>query len=120
MLRAWLILVLWLAPISVEAKVGEFTGDDFLNQCTTANSDWTPHSHEEHDRAVYCVGYIDATITMIVLANGQSFCLPTGITPQDVIQATVAFMQDHPDRKEDLFASVMVAAVRIQWPCQSK
>jgi hypothetical protein len=42
MLRAWLILVLWLAPISVEAKVGEFIGDDFLNQCTTANSDWTP------------------------------------------------------------------------------
>jgi hypothetical protein len=50
MLRAWLILVLWLAPISVEAKVGEFIGDDFLNQCTTANSDWTPRDTRPRTR----------------------------------------------------------------------
>ena len=116
MLRALFILALWLMPISVNAKIGEFTGDDYLNQCTN----WMPRTREEHDRAAYCIGYLDATITMILLANGQSFCLPTGITPQDVIQATVAFMQDHPDRKQDLFASVMVVAVRTKWPCQSK
>jgi hypothetical protein len=56
----------------------------------------------------------------IVLMDGQSFCLPTGGTPQDVLKGTVSFMQAHPDQKQYLLASVMVAAVRAQWPCRSK
>ena len=112
--------MLWLAPISVDAKVGEFTGDNYLNECTTNDPNWKPRNSDEHDRAVYCIGYIDAAITLIVLSNGQSYCLPTGATPQDVLKATVAFMQSHPDQKQYLFASVMVAAVLAQWPCRSK
>jgi hypothetical protein len=70
--------------------------------------------------AIYCWGYIEAAVTLIVLMDGQSFCLPTGATSQDVLKATVAFMQEHPDQKQYLLASTMVAAVQAQWPCRSK
>jgi hypothetical protein len=117
---ALLAVALWLAPISVGAKVGEFTGDDYLRHCATTDPSWTPKNKTEQEMAVYCVGYIEAAVTLIVLMDGQSFCLPSGATPQDVLKATVAFMQTRPDQKQYLFASTMVAAVQTQWPCRSK
>ena len=111
---------LWLAPMSVGAKVGEFTGDDYFRQCTSTNPNGTPQSSTEQDEAVFCVGYIEAAVTLIVVMDGLVFCLPTGATTQDLPKATVAFMQAHPDQKQYLFASVMVAAARAQWPCRSK
>lgn len=113
-------LALWLMPISVDAKVGQLTGDDYLRQCTTTDPNWKPQNNAEQEVAVYCIGYIEAAVTIIVLMDGQSFCLPAGARPQDVLKATVAFMQAHPDQKQYLLASVMVAAVQAQWPCRSK
>jgi Rap1a immunity proteins len=113
-------LALGLASLTADAKVGEFTGEDYLRQCTTSNPDWKPQNNAEQEMAVYCVGYIEAAVAMIVLMDGKSFCLPTRATPQDVLKATVAFMQAHPDQKQYLLASVMVAAVQAQWPCGSK
>jgi Rap1a immunity proteins len=104
----------------VDAKVGQFTGDDYLSQCATSNPKWKPQNNSEQNMAVFCAGYIEAAVTLIVLMDGQSFCLPIGATPQDVLKATFAFMQAHPDQKQYLFASLMVAAVQAQWPCQSK
>ena len=45
-----LAVVLALAPISVSAKWGEFTSDDYFRECTTTNPDWRPKSADEQDR----------------------------------------------------------------------
>jgi hypothetical protein len=100
------------------AKVGELTGGDYLSQCTSTDRNWKPQTSSEQEMAVYCVGYIEGAITLIHLMDGQAYCLPTGATPQDVIKATVAFMQAHPEQKSHLFASVIMAAVLDRWSCR--
>jgi hypothetical protein len=117
---ALLVALCLLAPISVDAKVGKFTGDDFLRHCTTAKPDQPPKNTEEQEMAVYCVAYVEGAITAIIAFDGQSFCMPRGATPIDVLRATFAFMQDHPDQNQDLFASVMLTALRDQWPCKTE
>src|SRR5215472_5921940 len=86
-------LVLWFAPTKLDAKVGELTGEDYLQQCTSTDPNGNPKNDLEQAMAVYCVGYIDAAVTMIALMDGQSFCLPKGATPRDILQATIAFLQ---------------------------
>ena len=112
-------LALWFAQTSLDAKVGEFTGEDYLQQCTSTDPNWQPRNDLEQTMAVYCVGYIDAAATMIALMDGQSFCLPKGTTPQDILTATTAFLQTHPDQKQRLLASAIIAALQSQWPCKS-
>ena len=107
-------LTLWFAPTKLDAKVGELTGEDYLQQCTSTDPNWIL----EEAMAVYCVGYIDAAVTMIAFMDGRSFCLPKDTTPQDILTATTAFLQAHPDQKEQLLASTMIAAVQSQWPCK--
>jgi hypothetical protein len=109
-----------LVPTLVGAKVGEFTGEDFSRQCTTTKPDQSPKNTEEQEMAVYCVGYIEGAITVINALDGRSFCMPQNVTPQDVLKTTFTFMQAHPDQKQYLFASVMLAAVLDQWPCRTK
>jgi Rap1a immunity proteins len=113
-------VVLALAPISVNAKIGEFTGDDYFRECTTTNADQRPKNADEQDMAVFCVGYTAGAVTTILAMNGRFFCIPDDTTPQDILKATVAYMQAHPDQKQYLLASTMLAAVVVQWPCQSK
>ena len=110
--------VLWFAPTKLDAKVGELTGEDYLQQCTSTDPNWKPKNDPEQAMAVYCVGYIDAAVTMIAFMDGRSFCLPKDTTPQDILTATTAFLQAHPDQKEQLLASTMIAAVQSQWPCK--
>jgi hypothetical protein len=70
--------------------------------------------------AVYCAGYIGGAIAVIIALDGGSFCIPHNATPQDVLKTTVTFMQAHPDQKQYLFASVMLAAVLNERPCKAK
>jgi Ssp1 endopeptidase immunity protein Rap1a len=116
LLRATLTASLMLLPMAETsyAKVGQFTGDDYLRHCT---SNWTPQNKDEQEMAIYCVGFIEATITLIVAMDGRTYCLPVGATPQDVLKATVAFLQANPEQKQNLFAIVMMMAVQDHWPC---
>jgi hypothetical protein len=109
---------LWLAPMSAGAKPWEFTGDDYLHRCTTPDPKWKPSTREEQDDAVFCVGYIEGAITVIVQMDGRGFCLPKDASPQDLLKATLSFMQAHPEQKQYLFASVMLVAAIAQWPCR--
>jgi hypothetical protein len=111
-------LVLWFAPTKLDAKVGELTGEDYLQQCTSTDPNRKPNDDLEQAMAVYCVGYIDAAVTMIAHMDGRSFCLPKDTTPQDILKATTAFLQTHPDQKQQLLASTMIAALQSQWPCK--
>jgi hypothetical protein len=59
------VTALYLAPIFAGAKVGEFTGDDYLKSCTSTDPNWKPQNKAEQEAAVYCVGYIEASIAFI-------------------------------------------------------
>jgi hypothetical protein len=111
------LALLLLAEIS-QAKVGEFTAADYLRGCTSTDPSWKPQNQDQQDTAAFCVGYIEAAVEFIVLMDRRTYCLPTGATPQDLLKATVAFMKAHPEQKQYLFASVMMAAVQDHWPCQ--
>jgi hypothetical protein len=120
---AWFVAVaLWSAPMSVCAKVGSFTGEDYLRLCTTTDLGRKPEGDLEGDMdrdiAIYCAGYIEAAVTLIVLMDKQSFCMPADTTVQDLLKATVASMQAHPDQRQYPLANVMVAAIQAQWPCR--
>ena len=66
-------LTLWFALTKLDAKVGEFTGEDYLHQCTSIDPNRNLKNDLEQAMAVYCVGYIDAAVTMIAHMDGQSF-----------------------------------------------
>jgi hypothetical protein len=38
----FVMIALTLTPISVDAKIGEFTGDDYFRECTTTNPEQRP------------------------------------------------------------------------------
>jgi Rap1a immunity proteins len=117
----FVMIALTLTPISVDAKIGEFTGDDYFRECTTTNPEQRPKSADEQDMAVFCIGYTVGAFTTMIAMNGSNFCIPVDTTtPQDILKATVSFMQAHPEQKQYLLASVMLAAVIDRWPCQRK
>jgi hypothetical protein len=95
------------------AKFEPLIGDDYLTQCMAA-----PRNTVEDMLAAHCNGYVEAAVTFIVLMNGVRYCIPLDTSPQDVLDATVAFLRAHPDNKQYLFASVMLAAVEAKWPCK--
>ena len=111
---------LWFMSIPVDAKVGEFTGDDYLRHCVGPDPNWKPKNRDEQDMAVYCAGYVEGAITLIVVMDGRGYCLPKGTTPQDVMKATFSFLRNHPDQKQYLLGGAMFAAAMLNWPCRSR
>jgi hypothetical protein len=107
-----------LVPMAAYAKAGEFTGDDFFQYCLTDNPDRPAGSRYEQDMVTYCSGYMEGSITTILALNGRLVCLPDDSTPADIYGAAVAFMQKHPEQKQYLLGSVIIAAVRARWPCR--
>ena len=108
------------APSLVAAKVGSFTGDDYLHRCTKHNPDWKPGNNDEQEDAIFCLGYVEAAVTLIVWTDQTIVCLPNGVTPQDMLKATFTYLRAHPNQIEYLLPNTMVAGVRDRWPRGSK
>jgi hypothetical protein len=119
-LAALLVMVVaWcLGPMPTEAKIGEFTGEDYLRRCTTPDPNWKPRNRDEQDDAVFCIGYLEGAMTLIVAMDSRFYCFPKEATPQEVLKATFSFMQAHPEQKQYLFGGVMLTAILVQYPCQ--
>ena len=47
-------LALWFAQTSLDAKVGEFTGEDYLQQCTSTDPNWKPKNDLEQASGRFC------------------------------------------------------------------
>src|SRR5262249_11475843 len=70
---ALIAVTLWLTPISAGAKVPELTGAEYLSRCTSKDRNWKPRNQDEQDDAVYCLGYIEGAVTLIILWDGQAY-----------------------------------------------
>jgi hypothetical protein len=112
------IVGLFAVVSPTSAKIGEFTGDDFFQYCLTDNPDNQTLDRHARDMILYCSGYMEGSITTILALNGKLACLPDDSTPQDIYGVAAAFMQKHPDQKQYLLGSVIIAAVRARWPCR--
>ena len=86
-----------------------------MANCTKASQ-----SMLEDMLVAFCNGYIEAAVAVMVLMNGQYFCMPLDTPSQDLVDAAVAFLRAHPDYEQYMFASVMLTAAEAQWPCRSK
>jgi len=99
-------------------KAGEFTGSDFLHYCVTTDPDAEAGDRYEQDMVVYCNGYMEAVVTLVLIMSGKEVCLPENATPKDIYGATLKFLRQHPEREALRLAGTALTAVMMKWPCK--
>jgi hypothetical protein len=62
----------------------------------------------------FCAGYINGVID----SNHALFCFPPEVTSRQIINSTIVYLHDHPE-KLDLYASnLVIKALRAAFPCE--
>jgi Ssp1 endopeptidase immunity protein Rap1a len=117
---AWTFAALLsLLPTAVDAKVGQWNGQDFLRYCVTSDPNATkPSDRDENDHVVYCDGYFEGALTAILLLNSTLVCPPRNARPADAFHIVVDRLRRHPEDKQALLATVIWNATLDTWRCK--
>ncbi|MFL6859111.1 MAG: Rap1a/Tai family immunity protein [Allosphingosinicella sp.] len=68
----------------------------------------------------YVVGAVDAFVaTQWVNGARLPFCIPAGVTNEQLTQASVRYLRFHPERLDANAATLVVLALRDTFPCQA-
>jgi len=68
----------------------------------------------------YVVGAVDAYVaTQWVSGARLPFCIPAGVTNEQLTQASVRYLRFHPERIDANAATLVVLALRDTYPCQA-
>ena len=82
-------------------EAGLTTGNHLMKHCISA-----PDS--------FCAGYIKGVID----TNHALFCVPPKVTNRQIINITIMYLRDHPE-KHGLFApSLVIRATQAAFPCK--
>src|ERR1700733_12320471 len=70
-----------------------------------------------------CLGYIQGTLDTMLLysaARGdEPFCVPRGVTVEQMHDAVVAFIEERPAQWHEGAPGLVFGAIVKAWPCQS-
>jgi hypothetical protein len=111
-------VVISLVPFQAHGKAGVFTGEDFLRYCVSEKPNSTPATRDENDHVIFCLGYLEGAVAMLIGVDRLKYCLPDNAAPGDIVVATVTWLKSHPDRKQNLAAASILNAVIEKWPCR--
>src|SRR3954468_20519847 len=68
----------------------------------------------------YVVGAVDAYIaTLWVSGTRLPFCIPAGVTNEQLTQVSLRYLRIHPERIDANAATLVVLALRDAYPCQA-
>ena len=100
--RTYLAVAAFLAISMVgTVQASLTTGNDLMQHCIAA-----PDS--------FCAGYIGGVID----TSHAMFCFPSDATKRQIINITIMYLRDHPE-KLDLYApSLVINAMRAAFPCK--
>jgi len=66
----------------------------------------------------YVVGAVDAFVaTQLIRGNPVNFCIPGGVTNQQLAETTLAALRGHPELGEDNAATIVVVALTAAYRC---
>lgn len=100
--KTYLVVAAFLAiSMAGTVRASLTTGNDLMQHCIAA-----PDS--------FCAGYIGGVID----TSHAMFCFPPEATKRQIINITIMYLRDHPE-KLGLFApSLVIKAVRAAFPCK--
>lgn len=81
------------------------------NHLTTGN-DLMRHCIDSPDS--FCAGYIGGVID----TSHALFCLPSEVTKREIINITIVFLRDHPDKLGLYAPNLIIKAMRTAFPCK--
>lgn len=84
---------------SVQARLT--TGADLMQHCITAPDN-------------FCAGYIGGVID----TSHALFCFPADINKRDIINITIMYLRDHPEKLELYAPNLVIRAMREAFPCR--
>lgn len=76
-------------------------GNDLLQHCVTA-----PDS--------FCAGYVGGVID----TSHALFCFPPDATKRQIINITIIYLRDHPEKLHLFAPSLVIKAMRAAFPCK--
>ena len=123
---AFIVALVILAGPQVHAKSSNyvFTGKDMYESCTHALTGLDKAGEYDDHRFGVCAGYIAGIIDFhTVMTTVQSlpvdvFCLPQNISTAQVIRDVARYLENNPEKHQDLAAYLVTLALREAYPCQ--
>ena len=77
------------------------TGNDLINHCIAA-----PDS--------FCAGYVGGVID----TSHALFCFPPEVSKRELINITIVYLSDHPDKLGLYAPNLVIKAMRVAFPCK--
>ena len=77
------------------------TGNDLMQHCTAAPDD-------------FCAGYIGGVID----TSHALFCFPPDASKKQIINITIMYLHDHPEKLHLFAPSLVIKAMRAAYPCK--
>jgi hypothetical protein len=77
------------------------TGNDLMQHCVASPDN-------------FCAGYIGGVID----TSHTLFCFPPEVTKREIINITIVFMRDHPDKLGLYAPNLIIKAMRVAFPCK--
>jgi len=82
-------------------QAGLTTGNHLMKHCISA-----PDS--------FCAGYIKAVID----TNHALFCVPPKVTNRQIINITIIYLHDHPEKLDRSAPNLVINALQAAFPCK--
>lgn len=96
-----------------ETRADFESGNGMLEFCSI-ESDWGQG---------LCMGRIEGLLaglaTSSVIGSPALVCVPKGVTNKQRLDVVVAYLRDHPDRRQTFWSVLALAALSEAWPCPS-
>lgn len=84
---------------TVQAKLT--TGNDLMQHCIAAPDG-------------FCAGYVGGVID----TSHSLFCFPSEVTKRQIINTTIMYLRDHPEKRHLFAPSLVIKAMRATFPCK--
>ena len=100
-----------LAGTAGTAQANFVNGNDLLKRCNDPQAPF------------YCGGFVSGAHDGFTTAWGWSkqapmFCVPTGVSIPQLVDITVAYLEDHPETRHYAASELIGLAIREAFPCK--
>jgi hypothetical protein len=122
LLAAILVFMLPAVPASAEYTIGQVLTYCLALERATPTSGGRALYRDVRDvkNAATCLGYIGGVIAGVVYVdppNYQHFCIPEGVTENQLVAVYLKFARAHPEWHDTTAARGIIAAMQEAFPC---
>lgn len=119
------IAVLAIATATYAQPTGLNTGNDLLRMCRGAVDPSVVSTSEAGYDAIFCMGFVHGleeahTLISSIQPGAKLFCIPAGVTLNQLVRVIVKYLQDRPEDLHDRGVLLAVGALARAFPCPAK